>query len=139
MHSAPSPFPIIWQHVYRFTRIPAIMMNLLLASLLVLQLAGTSTPAQGPREGAVIEGIVVRLDTGEPLRRAQLTLYQVIPPGSLAAARPIDSYTEPPRFPPIDPIMTEADGVFRFTKIPAGSYLSLIHISEPTRLLSISY
>jgi len=98
------------------------MMNLLLASLLVLQLAGTSTPAQGPREGAVIEGIVVRLDTGEPLRRAQLTLYQVIPPGSLAAARPIDSYTEPPRFPPIDPIMTEADGVFRFTKIPAGSY-----------------
>src|SRR5678816_87359 len=32
------------------------------------------------------------------------------------------SYTEPPRFPPIDPIMTEADGVFRFTKIPAGSY-----------------
>ena len=47
------------------------MMNLIAASLLVLQLAGTPTPAQKPREDAVIEGTVVRLDTGEPLRRAQ--------------------------------------------------------------------
>jgi len=52
-------------------------MRLLSASLLVLQLTGTPTPAQKPRDDASIEGIVVRFDTGEPLRRAQLTLYQV--------------------------------------------------------------
>jgi len=97
-------------------------MRLLSASMLLLQLAGTPTPAEKPREDASIEGVVVRLDTGEPLRRAQLGLYQVRPPSELAAAPPADSDSGYPRFPQITPVTTEADGVFRFTKLKAGSY-----------------
>ena len=96
-------------------------MHLLAALLLILQLAGTPPP-QKPREDASLEGIVVRFDNGEPLRRAQLTLYQVRPPAAQAASRTPDSYNEPPEFPPIAPFMTAADGKFRFTKLPAGSY-----------------
>ena len=86
-----------------------------------MQLAGTPQ-AQKPREDASVEGIVVRLDNGEPLRRAQLTLYQVRPSTAQAASQLPDSDNEPTQFPPIAPFMTAADGKFRFTKLPAGSY-----------------
>jgi hypothetical protein len=97
-------------------------MRLLSASLLVLQLTGTPTPGQRPREDASIEGVVVRFDNGEPLRRAELTLFQVKPPSELAASPAADSDIARPDFPSIAPVTTEADGKFRFTKLPAGSY-----------------
>src|SRR6185295_5382104 len=92
-----------------------------LTLLMLLQSAGTPPAAQKPQDDASIEGTVVTSVNGDPLRRAQVTLMQVRPPSEIAE-KPQDPDSEPPRFPPITPITTGADGKFKFTQLPAGSY-----------------
>jgi hypothetical protein len=90
---------------------------------LVFQIGGVSTTPtpSTPQQLASIEGKVVRLPGGEPLRRAQLTLNQVPSPTELAALPPTPD-NEPKQFPPVAPITTEADGGFHFTGLAPGTY-----------------
>ena len=89
--------------------------------LMVLQSVNSPPAAPKVQDDASIEGMVVTSVTGDPLRRAQVTLTQVRPPSEVAE-KPQDPDSEPPQFPPITPITTGADGKFKFTKITPGSY-----------------
>lgn len=95
------------------------MAHILAILFFVLQVGGVTTSPEAPPKLASIEGKVVRLSNGEPLRRAQLTLSQVPSPAELAAASPDNT---PRQFPSIPPITTEADGKFNFTKLTPGTY-----------------
>src|SRR5262245_21095269 len=90
-------------------------------ALLMLVQSAAQPAVQKPQDEASIEGMVVTSVSGEPLRRAQLTLTQVRPPSEIAE-KPQDPDSEPPQFPPTAPITTGADGKFKFTKITPGSY-----------------
>jgi len=62
--------------------------HILLAFLFGLLLGGLATPPPGikaPEQETAIEGRVVRLPGGEPLNRAQLTLFRVPSPTEPAA------------------------------------------------------
>jgi protocatechuate 3,4-dioxygenase beta subunit len=89
--------------------------------LMIIQSVTVPPAAPKVEDEASIEGMVVTSVSGDPLRKAQVTLTQVRPPSEVAE-KPRDPDSEPERFPPITPITTGADGKFKFTKIAPGSY-----------------
>ena len=87
-----------------------------ISALCLVMLVGaqpTGTPAQKlPAATASVRGRVIARDTGLPLRRAEVMLNQLDEPGTGAtsAGQGRESRTT----------MTDADGRYEFTNLPAG-------------------
>ena len=73
-------------------------------AVLIASVALAQTPIQSPQETSVIEGFVVRLDSGEPLAKAQVIL------------RPEQGRR------PVFGALTDLDGRFRVANVSPGSY-----------------
>jgi len=95
-----------------------VIFALAVSLILSLQLpAGIAAPQQ-PK--AIIEGSVLRLDRGEPLARAEVSLTKVLP--QPPPPPPGQEPAEPEQPAPIPAFHTEDDGKFTFKNLDAGQY-----------------
>ena len=108
-------------------------MNLtIIAALLLLQQA-TTMPQQQPQPKSSIEGIVVRIGTGEPIADARVVLARsvtgtplgALPPPALPSSLPAtvsaSNIISNPQAPPSS-VPTDAQGRFVIQNVEAGSY-----------------
>lgn len=101
----------------------ALALPFLLFCVFVCSFAQTTEPGQ-----FTLAGTVVNSKTGEPLRRARVSITGVRSnrPGVGAAAADRLSAPDPPL---IKSALTDTGGAFRFTALPGGNYF--IHASKP--------
>ena len=93
-------------------------LHLFLALAILLQVPA-NFPQQVQPGKASIEGTVANLASGDPLERAQVTLFRILPPPPPPApGQPSAPITPPPQIPPV---LTQADGKFKF-EVDPGQY-----------------
>jgi hypothetical protein len=90
-----------------------------LAALLFLLFQTAPQPLQ--ERPALVEGVVLAATSGEPLARAEVSLFRLTPPAPVVqTGQPAQP---PPRPAPIPAVSTERDGKFVFRNLQPGEYL----------------